>query len=220
MAQVLLIMRVYAMYYCNKWVLCVVVSELIAAICIACWSLSRLMPGVNMTETQSRAYFRAEAVAFSGFLVIDFTIFVLTIACSIRLWTRKEPFLHRVLIDGLLYYCVICNVALLNMIVLLLVNPRIDLSTPTFTYTLTVVMVSRLMINLRDPVLHRSDDSDETDCDTPPYAGYVSTVILELDTFSGIVETPLESDDLTLPGVEPDLERMRRSALESIRHKT
>jgi hypothetical protein len=39
-------------------------------------------------------------MAFSGFLVIDLTIFVLTIACSIRLWTRKEPFLHRLLIDG------------------------------------------------------------------------------------------------------------------------
>jgi len=93
------------------------------------------------------------------------------------------------------------------------------------------------MINLRDPVLHKSDDSDETDHDTPPHAGYVSTVVLELDTFSGIVETPLESDDLTQPGllysirlthvtltefsgVEPDLERARRNALESIRHKT
>ena len=99
-------------------------------------------------------------------------------------------------------------------------------------------MVSRLMINLRDPVLHRSDDSDsdETDRDTPPYAGCVSTVVLELNTFSGMVETPLETDDLTLPGllysiplthvtltvsgVEPDLERMRRNALESIWDKT
>jgi len=87
------------------------------------------------------------------------------------------------------------------------------------------------MINLRDPVLHKSDDSDETDHDAPPHAGYVSTVVLELDT-SGIVETPLESDDLTQPGllysirlthvtltessgVEPDLERARRNALES-----
>jgi len=46
------------------------------------------------------------------------------------------------------------------------------------------------MINLRDPVLHKSDDSDETDHGTPPHAGYVSTVVLELDTFSGIVDTP------------------------------
>lgn len=37
-ATVLLIMRVYAMYYRNKWVLCVVVSELTVAICIACVS--------------------------------------------------------------------------------------------------------------------------------------------------------------------------------------
>jgi hypothetical protein len=93
------------------------------------------------------------------------------------------------------------------------------------------------MINLRDPVLHRSDDSDkEADHNTPPHAGYVSTVVV-LDTFSGTVETPLESDTLTQPGllysirlthitltefsgVEPDLERMRRNALESVWHKT
>ena len=61
-------------------------------------------------------------------------------------------------------------------------------------------MTSRLMINLRDPVLHKPDDSDETDHDTP-HAGCVSTVVLELDTFSGIVETPLESVDLPLPGL-------------------
>lgn len=39
-------------------------------------------------------------MAYSGLLVVDFTVFVLTIARSIRLWTRSEPFLHRVFIDG------------------------------------------------------------------------------------------------------------------------
>jgi len=39
-------------------------------------------------------------MAYSGLLVVDLTVFVLTIARSIRLWTRSEPFLHRVFIDG------------------------------------------------------------------------------------------------------------------------
>ena len=43
---------------------------------------------------------RYEAVAFSGLLVIDYTILILTIARSLRLWTRKEPFLHRLFIDS------------------------------------------------------------------------------------------------------------------------
>jgi hypothetical protein len=38
-------------------------------------------------------------------------------------------------------------------------------------------MISRLMINLRDPTLHRPADSDGTVTTSPP--GYVSTVALE-----------------------------------------
>ena len=52
-------------------------------------------------------------------------------------------------------------------------------------------MVSRLMINLRDPTLHKQADSDETD--TASYAGHVSTVLLELNTLS-MVGTPSESN--------------------------
>lgn len=39
-------------------------------------------------------------MAYSGLLVVDFTVFVLTIARSIRLWTHSEPFLYRILFDG------------------------------------------------------------------------------------------------------------------------
>jgi hypothetical protein len=42
--------------------------------------------------------------AFAGLLIFDFTVFVLTIARSIKLWTHsdKEPFLKRLFIDGAL----------------------------------------------------------------------------------------------------------------------
>lgn len=43
------------------------------------------------------------AVAFLGLLIVDLTVFVLTIARSIRLWTRREPFLCRLFIDGAFY---------------------------------------------------------------------------------------------------------------------
>lgn len=41
-----------------------------------------------------------QGVAFSGLLIFDFTVFVLTMARSIKLWTHKEPFLKRLFIDG------------------------------------------------------------------------------------------------------------------------
>jgi len=53
-------------------------------------------------------------------------------------------------------------------------------------------MVSRLMINLRDPTLHRQTDSDEID--TTSYAGHVSTVLLELNTLSAAGASPENSD--------------------------
>jgi hypothetical protein len=40
------------------------------------------------------------AIAYSGLLVVDFTVFVLTISRSIKLRSSKEPFLHRLFIDG------------------------------------------------------------------------------------------------------------------------
>jgi hypothetical protein len=47
------------------------------------------------------------AVAYMGLLIVDFTVFVLTIARSVRLRTHSEPFLHRLFIDGafITYLC-------------------------------------------------------------------------------------------------------------------
>ena len=53
-------------------------------------------------------------------------------------------------------------------------------------------MVSRLMINLRDPILHRQTDSDEID--TMSYAGHVSTVLLELNTLTAVGASPEKSN--------------------------
>jgi len=39
-------------------------------------------------------------VTFSGLLVFDFTVFILTVARSLRLWNNREPFLRRLFIDG------------------------------------------------------------------------------------------------------------------------
>lgn len=39
-------------------------------------------------------------MAFSCLLVFDLTVFVLTLARSIKLWTHKEPFLKLLFIDG------------------------------------------------------------------------------------------------------------------------
>jgi len=187
---IILGMRVYALYYPNKWVLGIVIFEAAVAIALACWSLTRLLPGGAIAAGPTPAYRRPVAVAFSGLLLFDFTIFILTIYRSFRLWNRREPFLHRFFLDGLLYYGVICSLNLLNIIVLVVIKPRIDLSTPIFTNLVSVAMVSRLMINLREVTLDKPANSDGTD--TASHAGPISTVVLE-DTFLSVGTAPESS---------------------------
>jgi len=181
-------MRVYALYFRNRWILFIVTLEFIAGFLLACWTLTKLLPGVAATDTERRA--RLQGEAFSGLLVFDFTVFVLTMARSIKLWTHKEPFLKRIFIDGLLYYGVIWNLNLVNVIILFVTNPVLDLSTPIFTNVLSVVMISRLMINLRDPTIHSPADRDETV--TTSHVGYLSTLVLD-DTHSSMLATQTKS---------------------------
>jgi len=188
LTSVLLVMRVYALYFRNRWILFIVTLEFIAGFLLACWTLTKLLPGVAATDTERRA--RLQGEAFSGLLVFDFTVFVLTMARSIKLWTHKEPFLKRIFIDGLLYYGVIWNLNLVNVIILFVTNPVLDLSTPIFTNVLSVVMISRLMINLRDPTIHSPADRDETV--TTSHVGYLSTLVLD-DTHSSMLATQTKS---------------------------
>jgi len=180
LTSILLVMRVYALYFRNRWILCILALEYVAGVILACWALTGLWPGAAAAHsTEHNALLKA--AAFSGLLIFDLTIFILTVARSIKLWSRsrKEPFIHRVLVDGLIYYGVIWNLNLLN-VVDLAINPRTELSTPEFTYILSVVMISRLMINLRDPELHKPDDHDGAF--TTAAAGYISTVVIDDDS--------------------------------------
>jgi len=174
-------MRVYALYFRNRWILFIVTLEFIAGFLLACWTLTKSLPGAAATVADAERGARLQGVAFSGLLVVDFTVFVLTMARSIKLWTHKEPFLKLLFIDGLLYYSVIWNLNLVNVIVLLVTHPVLDLSTPIFTNVLSVVMITRLMINLRDPTIHSSADRDGTV--TTSHVGYVSTLVLD-ETYS------------------------------------
>jgi len=176
-ATVLLVMRVYAIYCRSRWILFVVTLEFIAAFVTACWILTKFLSGLAARNTERRA--RLQGVAFSALLIFDFTVFVLTMARSIKLWTHKEPFIHRIFIDGLLYYGVIWNLNLVNVIALFATNRNhtFHLSTPIITNVLSVVMITRLMINLRDPTIHTATDRDGVV--TTSHIGYVSTLVLD-----------------------------------------
>ncbi|KAI9459150.1 hypothetical protein BJY52DRAFT_1186514 [Lactarius psammicola] len=184
---------VYALYFRNKWVLAFVALEAVVAIGYS----------LNRQEVPAQTYKRGEslllpefvtrhqchsitsimntrsqtAAAFSGLLVFDFTVFALSTYRSIKLGRHNEPFLKRLFVDGLVYYGVTWSANLVNVIVLVTTDPSVDLATPVFANVLSVIMISRLMINLHDPMLHNStvrDDTDETDVSL---TGYISTSV-------------------------------------------
>ena len=61
-----------------------------------------------------------------------------------------------------------------------------DADKPYTSYRLSVVMITRLMINLRDPTIHSLIDRDGTV--TTSHVGYVSTLVLG-DTYSSMLAT-------------------------------
>ncbi|KAI9432956.1 hypothetical protein H4582DRAFT_1018439 [Lactarius indigo] len=198
----LLMMRVYALYFRNKWVLAFVALEGVAAFSVACWALTKPTGGAGVDQQKSVIDTRPQtAAAFSGLLVFDFTVFALSTYRSIKLGRHNEPFLNRLFVGGIVYYGVTWSVNLVNVIVLVTADPSVDLSTPVFANVLSVIMVSRLMINLNDPMLHNSTvrgDADETDLSSR--TGYISTFVPDgisfaLETRAG---SSMELDTLDL----------------------
>ncbi|KAI0264628.1 hypothetical protein BC834DRAFT_970581 [Gloeopeniophorella convolvens] len=150
--------------------------------CTITWVVTQSGAGKDSDETVSQKKDLMLAFAFVGLLVFDFTVFVLTVWRSIRLRTHNEPFLDRLFIDGFMYYGVIWNLNLVNIILLVVVDPSRKFATPTFTNVLSVIMISRLMINLRDPNLRlpmggNSEDASYTDGTSRSGGGDVSTFV-------------------------------------------
>jgi len=151
---------VYALYRRNKWVLAVVGVEALAAMGIGLWVLARPLADTGTGLPKNR---NQTAAAFTGLLVLDFTVFALSTYRSIKLGRRHEPFVNRLFMGGFVYYGVTWSVNLANVIFLLTAKIPAELATPVFANVLSVIMVSRLMINLRDPVLHSSSARGDTD---------------------------------------------------------
>ncbi|KAF8273737.1 hypothetical protein EI94DRAFT_1715724 [Lactarius quietus] len=191
-------MRVSALYFRNKYVLTFLALESVAAISVGCWAVTRPPGGYGTDLQKSLINPRSQAAAFSGLLVFDFSIFTLSACRSISLRGHNEPFLHRFFMDGLVYYGVTWSVNLVNVIVLATIDPSKDMATSVFANVLSVVMVSRLMINLHDPMLRKSMERGEAvDADVASRTGHISTFLLD-GIFSPSTQADLSMELITL----------------------
>ncbi|KAJ7676911.1 hypothetical protein DFH06DRAFT_1291766 [Mycena polygramma] len=162
MAGVMLILRTYALYERSKRVLTVMMTVAAAAIAVALWSV---VSGKAVDKsTNLPLYFGCNyptppdqglnlAAAWAGVAVFDSMIFILTLY---KAFSRRYPggdLLAVLLRDGAVYFGVIVMSNLSNILTLVLGTPYTRGIVTTFTNIISSVMITRLMLNLRDPAL-------------------------------------------------------------------
>ncbi|KAJ7488295.1 hypothetical protein FB451DRAFT_1391242 [Mycena latifolia] len=161
---VLLILRTYALYERNKRVLGLMVLVAIGIIAVGLWATSFSGPPINhrvevplyigctyeMTCTQTNGMI----IAWGGVGVFDCMIFVLTLYRALSHRRLTGPPLLAVLIrDGSIYFGVMVISNLGNILTFAFGRPYTRGIATSFTNIISSIMISRLMLNLRDPSL-------------------------------------------------------------------
>ncbi|CAE7222334.1 unnamed protein product [Rhizoctonia solani] len=85
-------------------------------------------------------------------LATDSVIFGMTVFKSLEYMCRtrcRVPLIHVILRDGILYFMVILSANLFNCLVYYLAPPSLKVVGASFSQIITVVMISRLQLNLR-----------------------------------------------------------------------
>ncbi|KIM64918.1 hypothetical protein SCLCIDRAFT_1213027 [Scleroderma citrinum Foug A] len=157
-------MRIYALYEKSRRVLSFLVVYAIVCIAVACWATltpespgSPLVPspplqfGCSISLTVDDA--QRLAIAWSGQLAFDAIVLSMTLWRSLRIRKLGNHALLDVLIrDGFLYFSVMCVANVGNIIALLMCNTATTkVAFATFTNSISVTLISRLMLNLRSP---------------------------------------------------------------------
>ncbi|KAF9466478.1 hypothetical protein BDZ94DRAFT_1319363 [Collybia nuda] len=161
---ILLIMRTYALYDQNIWVLLFICAAGLAVIVFGTYSVvanSRgnalkenlpavgCVPPINMTDANRLA------AAWTGLLLFDVLIFVMTVYKSTKRSRGGDRTLINILLrDGAIYFGIMSAVGLANILTFHL-SPEYERGfITTFANIISSTMISRLMLNLRDRRLY------------------------------------------------------------------
>ncbi|KAJ7488266.1 hypothetical protein FB451DRAFT_1226852 [Mycena latifolia] len=164
MVGVMLILRTHALYQRSKRVLTLMVAVAVGAVVVGLWSV--ITGKTGDTDDNLRLYFGCDyaiseeqgislASAWAGVAVFDCMIFLLTLY---KVFSRRRPngtnLLTVLLRDGFytnyVYFSVMFMSNLSNILTFVLYTRGIA---TTFTNIISSIMISRLMLNLRDPAL-------------------------------------------------------------------
>ncbi|EMD39233.1 hypothetical protein CERSUDRAFT_122660 [Gelatoporia subvermispora B] len=158
----ILSMRIYALYNRSRRILALLLITWAVVGAAGIWSISsnKVLPlplvndwhacDLSLTNDQIRACL---AVAWGGVLVLDTLMFALTVARTLRsdaLWRRRGLF-YVILRDGAIYYATLTLANAINVTTLTVstVPPQAKGIFATITNTVSSILISRLVLNLR-----------------------------------------------------------------------
>ncbi|KAJ7429740.1 hypothetical protein B0H11DRAFT_1024992 [Mycena galericulata] len=195
MVGAMLILRTYALYERNKRVLALMLTVTIGAVIVGLWSVItgksrdtqddlRLYLGCNLAISEAQGV--SLASAWAGVAAFDCMIFLLTLfKVFSQRRTRGVDLLTVLLRDGSMYFGVMFMSNLSNILTLVLGSPYTRGIATTFTNIISSVMITRLMLNLRDPSLShmsgRLSVSTTTAGNVAPYVGPGGSPVLDTD---------------------------------------
>jgi len=164
--SVILIVRTYALYDRSRRVLALIIGALLATISVGCWSIvSRRGPErdhrhlenylvIGCPSPLSRAAALMFAKAWGGLLVFETLIFALTVYKSLALRARSGSGIFALMLrDGSMYFGLIVAATVANILTYVYGGTFTRGAATVFVNCISSVMVTRLMLNLRDPSL-------------------------------------------------------------------
>ncbi|KAF8970068.1 hypothetical protein BDZ97DRAFT_124218 [Flammula alnicola] len=158
----MLIMRMYALYERSRRILALHIGVALTVVGIGCWAVlggksqeppDLLVPiGCASSLTHDQAI--RMGAAWAGMLFFDSLVFGMTLYKSLSLPRITGTNLLTVLLrDGTIYFAVMMASNLANILTFLFGGPLTRGVATTFTNVISSIMISRLMLNLRDPSL-------------------------------------------------------------------
>ncbi|OCH89160.1 hypothetical protein OBBRIDRAFT_35440 [Obba rivulosa] len=158
----LLTMRTYALYGKNRLVLAPLATIIFVDSILALWSAVATSPFDEMSGLFSNRYgcdlsvpmqqTGYWAAAWGIVLLFDTIVFLLTIVRRLRERNLWNASLFRLCLrDGALYYAVMVIINIVNVLTIVLPSPEQKAMFATLTNVISSTLMSRLMLNLREP---------------------------------------------------------------------
>ncbi|KII83329.1 hypothetical protein PLICRDRAFT_47203 [Plicaturopsis crispa FD-325 SS-3] len=165
---VLLTLRVHALYQHNRRVLALLLAMGFLTLGLCGWSMTahtgtvsqQVYPGCHIAYTAMSGYYLA--VPWEMLFVFDCMIYVLTLRATynghrqhqgLMLTSGRLPLVSLLLRDGALYFGVIALANLSNILTFYLSSALLKGCLSSFASNLSVLLISRLMLNMHENVL-------------------------------------------------------------------